>query len=70
MKAEGSQQQKVARQMEAVAAEQAQPLIRRAAALPQRCNRLFREGLAFLAQALEDFSRFYGLRFIPDCRFL
>jgi len=55
---------------QAVAAKQAAPLIRRQAALPARCLSLFREGLDFLAQYLEDFSRFVGLLFSPDFRFL
>jgi hypothetical protein len=55
---------------QAVAARHAQPLIRRAAAPSQRCFRLFREGIDFLADYLEDFSRFCGLIFFPDFRFL
>ena len=54
---------------QAVASQQAAPLIRRQAALPARCLSLFREGLDFLAQYLEDLSRFVGLLFSPDFRF-
>ena len=45
------------------------PLIRRAHALPERCFSLFREGLDFLCESLEDFSRFFGLIFYLDFRF-
>ena len=54
---------------QAVAKGRAQPLIRRAAAPPERCFSLFREGLDFLAEYLEDFSLFCGLVFLRDFRF-
>lgn len=54
---------------QAVAAQCAHPLIRRAGRPPQRLYSLFREGLDFLAECVEDFSRFFGLVFIPDFRF-
>jgi hypothetical protein len=54
----------------AVAQRRARPLIRRAAALPRRTLSLFREGLDFLVEVIEDRSLFCGLLFFPDFRFL
>jgi Transposase DDE domain len=54
---------------QAVMAQASQPLIRRAAATPQRFFSLFREGLDFLCQQLEDFSTFCGIVFFSDFRF-
>src|SRR5450631_3839076 len=54
---------------QAVAAHHAHPLIRRAAAAPERYFSLFREGLDFFVEYLEDFSCFLGLVFYPDFRF-
>jgi hypothetical protein len=54
---------------QAVASQHAAPLIRRCPDLPARCFSLFREGLDFFAEYLEDFSRFVGLVFSPDFRF-
>ena len=53
---------------QAVAQGRARPLIRRATALPDRCLSLFREGLDFFVEVLEDRSLFFGLRFFPDFR--
>ena len=53
---------------QAVSASHAQPLIRRAAAVPQPCFSLFRQGLDFLAEFLEHFTLFCGLLFFPDFR--
>ncbi|MEP7286595.1 MAG: hypothetical protein ABI947_12605 [Chloroflexota bacterium] len=44
-------------------------LIARADALPERYFSLFREGLDFLCQQLEDFSTFFRIVFFPDFRF-
>jgi hypothetical protein len=55
---------------QAVVTKRAAPLIHRHADLPARCFSLFREGLDFFAEFLEDFSRFVGLVFSPDFRFL
>jgi Transposase DDE domain len=55
---------------QAVATQRAAPLIRRHADLPARCLSLFREGLDFFTEFLEDLSRFFGLVFRPDFRFL
>ncbi len=45
-------------------------LIRRHAELLARCLSLFRQGLDFFTEFLEDLSRFIGLVFHPDFRFL
>lgn len=54
---------------QAVAAQHAHSLIRRAAALPERFYSLFREGLAFFAESVEGLLRFGGLDFFSDARF-
>lgn len=51
---------------QAVKANRHHPLIRRAQALPERCYSLFREGLDFLCEQLEDHSRFCGMVFFAD----
>lgn len=50
---------------QAVEAHCGQPLIRRAQALPEPRYSLFRQGLDFIYEQLEDFSRFFGLVFSP-----
>ena len=54
---------------QAIHAQVGHPLIRRAAGLPERLYSLFREGLDFLCEQLEDFSTFCGIVFFADYRF-
>lgn len=54
---------------QAVQSHLSHPFIRRADALPQPFFSLFREGLDFLCEQLEDFSRFFGIVFSADARF-
>jgi hypothetical protein len=54
---------------QAIHAQVAHPLIRRAGGLPERLYSLFREGLDYLCQQLEDFSTFCGIVFCADARF-
>jgi len=54
---------------QAITTRAGQPLIRRGQALPEPCYSLFRQGLDFLCEQLEDFSRFFGIVFSADFHF-
>jgi len=54
---------------QAVAAQRAQALIRRAGAAPQRCVSLFKDGLTFFVEVVQRFTVCRALLFIPDQRF-
>ncbi|MEP7285083.1 MAG: hypothetical protein ABI947_04865 [Chloroflexota bacterium] len=54
---------------QAIYSQGGHPLIRCAQSLPERSLSLFREGLDFLCQHLEGFSRFCGIVFFPNFRF-
>jgi hypothetical protein len=54
---------------QAVAAQRARALIRRAGAAPQRCVSLFKDGLTFFVEVVQRFTVCQDLLFIPDTRF-